>query len=550
MGRRRHKSYIRSKVAPFNPHDPPSAALTPLGSVPARAKASTSVGFMHNIHSYLDQRDSSSRLHTEKKAQRLRVWLQRVVSANAALVCAEAIMGYFVVLEDQELEMMVKRDCLKAGVCFLSLIQIVLVVCYWKAYVNYLESVQMAISPDSVLQKGLLQSPTKVCCCAAEAAIYLFTLYPGLLFQVHLPGSKDQQSSDSLAYVSILLRSYQAGRLLYWLCPFSNMRTHIFTRVTTVQHSNGFLMRCCVARYGFRFLAFVCGFMVLILGIIAFAFERHHLTSELDVVWNDLWLAAFTLTTIGYGNINPYTFAGQLCMVICCLFGTLILGFLTTVSSNSLNLSLKECDLYSHLLYTREKERFRGAAALTLQQWWRLMKMRLFKKMHAPTVIRFYSQLREYRTTLVVCQRVKDRLFERQIAAFDKFTHTQFHKLNEYLQPIHESYPLLQDLYRNEYRIKSLCRDIYKLTRKHKINSSGSHPDRLPALPHFESETQSISSISTHKLHFGKKAKAKLNAYQNVVGRLIKEEVWTGPSREVGKGPVEDIPQLRLSQPL
>ena len=542
MGRRRRKSYhqVKSSASKQSARVFPLPAVSPPLAVPPHAQNIANVGLVHNLKSYLTLWGSSFGFRTETKAHRLRSALQIVVSINAVCVCAEAVLGYFVVLEDQNSDFMVKRDCLKAIVSFLSLVQVGMVVCYWKTYVDYLESVEIALSPGSIIEKGLKLSPRLMCYCIAEVACCLFTLYPGVLLQLHSHVSVIEWSSDDLAYIFILLRSYQIGRLLYWLCPFSDMRTHIFTRVTTVRHSNGFLMRCCVARYGFRFLAFVCGFMILVLGVCEFVFERHNSALDMDVIWNDFWLVAYTLTTIGYGNVAPKTFSGQGFIVIS-LLGPLILGFLTTVSGNSLNLSLKESDLYSHLLYTREKERFRGAAALTVQQWWRLMKMRLFKKVHAPTIIRFYSQLREYRTTLVTCQRAKDTLFERQIEAFDHSTHRQFRTINEYIQPVHSAHPLLLDLYRNEYRIKSLCRDLYKFTRKHRSYSQEHAPN--PCLSNSEVPTTS-SLQAVVKYRFGRKAKAKLNAYQNVVGRLIKEEAWAEPSRESAESSLDDFSRL------
>lgn len=158
------------------------------------------------------------------------------------------------------------------------------------------------------------------------------------------------------------------------------------------------------------------------------------------------------------------------------------------------------------------------------------MKMRLFKKIHAPTILRFYSQLREYRAILVVCQRAKDNLFESQIEAFNGSTNSQFRALNEYLKPIHSAYPLLPDLYRNEYRIKSQCRQLYKLTRRYRTFSLDSQDHAAnPVLSDSEIPTTS-SPQAVIKPRFGRKA--KLNAYQNVVGRLLKETARAEPSHE------------------
>ena len=535
MGRRRHNLYVRPLPTSTQVVPDSAAGHTQYRTHSSPARALSNIGFVHTLRSYLDSRDSSARVNKEKKGHQLRSFLQRILCFNAICVFIETVLGFFVVTSDQDGSLQVKKDCMKAAVCLLSIFQVGMVVGYWKGYTDYMETVEMAMSSSYVLRKGLLYSPLMLAGCILEAAVYLITFYPGVSSQLDFTAFYVNESFDDLVYILVLFRSYQAARLLYWISPFSDMRAHIFTRVTTVAHNQGFVMRCCIARYGFILMAVLIAVIVTIPGVMQFVLERREKSSGMNVIWNGFWVVAYTLPNIGYGNIHPVTLLGQMCIVAVAIFGSLVLGFLTTVSRNSLNLSLPECDMCSHLLYTRQKRRYTEDAVVTLQRWWHLMKMRLVKKVDGKVILAYYSQLRTYRTTLVACQRAKDTLFLRQITAFDKATHRSFDSLNEYLQPIKAAHPLLHDLFRSEYRIKSLCRELSKQYRRtisflypqmpHDIHTTHSYSDyHDPPFTPFTGKTRSG--------HFAHHVKAKNNALQNLRSRLIKEEIWAVPVQD------------------
>ena len=51
-------------------------------------------------------------------------------------------------------------------------------------------------------------------------------------------------------------------------------------------------------------------------------------SNVLKDLWNDLWVVFYTTTTIGYGNIVPYTHFGRAAAIISCILGNMYLGML------------------------------------------------------------------------------------------------------------------------------------------------------------------------------------------------------------------------------
>ena len=533
MGRRRRRSYVNRRVK--QPVSPVSAVR------PTSANKPTTIGVVHKLRSHMWTNESSIRLRTEQKAHILRSFLQRIVKFNTMCVTVEVILGYYLIHDYQEMKLEPRKYVIQTVISVLTLLQVGLIVCYWKAFTQYSEAVRSALSPGNVIHKGLKRTPTMLGFCVSEVTFYLISLYSSLLLPFET--SSVEPTSGDLTYILLLFRSYQAVRLLYWYCPFSNVRSHIFARVTMVEHTQGFVMRCCLASYGFVLLAGVGVVMLVIPGVVEYVLERHNPVLGMDVIWNDLWVVSYTLTNIGYGNMTPLTFLGQFFILAAAIFGSLILGFMTTVSNNSLGLSLRECDLYSHLLYTREKRKYETIATVTIQRWWRLMKMRLSKSLHVPTILLYYTQLSDYRNTLVACRAVKDTLFKRQIDGFDHTTHKVFHTLNEYLSPIVAVHPLLQDIYRGEYRIKYLCHSLLKSTQRIHSSAESLHHDHTATTYQTSSDISVKTGIKTHI-----RAKAKLNAYQNLKGRLVKEDAWEC-LEQVGEENSGEIPQVMLSHP-
>ena len=544
MGRRKHKIYRKEWFKPAkqisrlndvntSPQSTPiSPAFSRTNEKPP-ATNTTTVNPTAEYHGFLPTYTPRKR---HGSLQRTKAKVVRVCLLNAGINWVVTILGYVVIQQDQK--SLVRKDVLEVSfkgiIYFLSLLQATLIVSYWDLSLRYTEQLRCAMHCNASPIQKLRQSPSAMVKCAVEIGLHLIAPIPNVSSEwtVAIFGSVSQVSIDDLLYFVILIRNYHSMRLLYWHSRFADMKTHFFASVANISFGDGFLFRCFLADYHMILILGIFGIMVIFSGIVEYVFEKAS-SRYLSNQWNVFWIVTSTQVTIGYGDGRSITFLGQVTMLISCFFGVFTLGLLNTLTSRWLVLNLTECNLYSELLYRRQKELHEQQAATLVQTWWRLMLMRMSHTISGYTVVSFYSQLRAYRSVLVDCQRDKDARFERQIEAFDKSTRRRIRPLNEYLRPVVDNHSLVHftqilDLIRNQYRIKTQCKDVCRLARRLRGKEESVCGDTVEDVSEAISRGRTCRSWRSPRPvseHSGQeKAKAKITAFQNVMGRLIKEE--------------------------
>jgi hypothetical protein len=454
--------------------------------------------------------------------------IRQVAAGNTVLTWAITAVGYFVITAGQEANSLpVLHDTLKAAIGFVSLLQAVLIVCYWKRYLAYLELLRAALHPFRPQVSGLLSSPKPFACCLLECLLHLFIFLPAAnySFAFSLFGISTSLTLDEVCYISILLRNYHSLRLLYWLSDFCTLRMSLFAEVANVRSVNLFVLRCYLTRFGLPLILGVYAVMVVVPGATEYILEHEAKGKEMDVVGNGMWLVFNTQTTIGYGESSPITFLGQLAILVSALFGYFTLGLLTSISGNKTALSLHECTYYSETRYKQVKLKHKLVATLLMQRWWRLMAMRMRKELKVGVILGYFTQLQVYKHTLVACQRVKDTRFERQIAAFARTFALQSRNLQEYLSPAGHNRALIIDVFRSSHSIKSQCQELRRLTRR----LISPHSASALSAPESESEDRTPRSSQRSKKRIARassgqgRAKAQIAAFQNVRSRLVKQ---------------------------
>lgn len=475
---------------------------------------------------------------TRKKLSRLKPIIVKVIALNAGLSWASVILGYTIVWLDVDSgEFDTAKIALKCVLLLISCLQVPLVVAYSEITMKYYDLVRKALT----FSLDYSTEPSKLGFgCLMECAFHVICPIPTLNWvgEYSLFGKTERISLDLILFFAVLLRSYHSFQLLFWLSRFANFRTQLFTNLVNVISYEGFLLRCYLATYPYRFVLVVIGVMIIVPGALKYVLEDKQMSMNNDIVLDDLWIVAYSQLTIGYGDSVPKLFIVQFMIVLSCLLGVLILGLFNSISTSTLLLSLTECNLYSELLYSKRKLHYSHAATTLIQRWWRLMLMRKRKLLDVKTIMSFFSFLSDYRVSLLDCQHVKDTRFERQIEAFEKSTISAIRECSEYLRPITFAYTTvaskqMQDVLRSQYRIKILCRDMYKFAKRHR--SANHHSERL-ALGSESPVTALIGKRTSHLSHTPRapksrsehsnqsRAKANHQAYQNVKGRLIKEE--------------------------
>jgi len=391
----------------------------------------------------LYEQDAEKQFSTSGETVRVR--LIYASGVNTVLSSAASVLGYYAISKDSG-RAESTADGLKVGVCIVSFLQLLPIVLYWVYNQYYLERLRASLRLSPIPLNPLHKSPAALFGCVLECLFHLIVLPPlyDASWEVQNPASASTFTLCDLLFVLILMRNYHALRFLFWYSDFSTRRAYHFASVANITINFIFTLRAYLKRYSLPIVLMAYGAIVVLSGFSVFVFEKEASTSDFEDVRNSLWFIAYTQVSIGYGEITPKTYLGMLATVLSCFVGNFTLAILVAMSSGRMSLNLTECTMYSELVYSKEKRKFAKAAAILLQYWWRFMLMRMRRVRDGRTIVEFYSHLRIYREVLTKCQLVKDRRFERQIAAFDVHTAKHLRAILEYLDPVRtaESYVL------------------------------------------------------------------------------------------------------------
>ena len=313
----------------------------------------------------------------------------------------------------------------------------------------------------------------------------------------------------------------------------------MFAKVVDVQFTSSFIARAYLATYSLKLIVGIYAAVVVISGVSVYVFEKGVSHSAFDIVENALWLVAYTQTTVGYGETTPRTYFGCIAVLFSCIIGTFLLSLIVGQSARVMYMNMAEASLYTEIVYSNRKRQFTRSAVIFIQNWWRMMHMRLHRTRNAPTIVNFYNHQGKYKGVIQVCQRVKDRRFEWQIEAFRTSVTKECRHMTEYLQPVLVAESLVSptqttDILRAEYnikeKIKEVCKDIKRYREKAHVPSSisASTPNVSRATSNRAISPQrplsGRTALSTRS-EIKEMAKAKAKAQKKLIGRLLREEV-------------------------
>ncbi|DBA03488.1 TPA: hypothetical protein N0F65_002896 [Lagenidium giganteum] len=190
-----------------------------------------------------------------------------------------------------------------------------------------------------------------------------------------------------------LLRLYMVPRLILNLSDFTNYRTaYLGTLYHVDTGSSLFALKCFLRTHQFRLLAGAFLSTLVITGY-AVSIVESPIDPELASLWNSLWLVVLAMSTVGYGDLYPETFAGQTLLVLGgMLAGILLFSVWNATISNFLGLEEKDWRFLHLLRHQRHQQTVKHASARSIQVAWKLYhakqtgldkaRPRKFKQLH------------------------------------------------------------------------------------------------------------------------------------------------------------------------
>lgn len=179
--------------------------------------------------------------------------------------------------------------------------------------------------------------------------------------------------ASDLVGLAMFARFYLLIRVLRDQSPLMRQGARFIGSLTGVTFDSGFIIRAGLERSP---VSFIGGFGLmgsLILSYIIFVAERHgNDDSAPSGLGEAFWLVLATITTTGYGDVVPTTFAGRATAVIAAAFGTALSALMIAVVAARLSLSPRQSRVVDFLKAGKAHTSTRHAAAGLIQAGWRL----------------------------------------------------------------------------------------------------------------------------------------------------------------------------------
>lgn len=98
----------------------------------------------------------------------------------------------------------------------------------------------------------------------------------------------------------------------------------------------------------------IFGHMIKIAELPYFRQEKApELNDAMDNYFNAIWLSIITMTTVGYGDLTPYTQIGRALMIVLCIWGSFVLALFTIMMKEIFEMNNFETMALIQINYTR-----------------------------------------------------------------------------------------------------------------------------------------------------------------------------------------------------
>ena len=153
-----------------------------------------------------------------------------------------------------------------------------------------------------------------------------------ILYLVELQGEEVDEDAENASDVRRIAQFFRLLRIV------KTMR--IIRIFKLAKHSTGLQALGLTFRSNYQEL----GLLILFLGMgaimfssLVYVFEDDNKSSKMGNMLDAYWWAIITMTTVGYGDVVPISFAGKLVGCFCAIFGVLVIGLPIPIIGSSFN---------------------------------------------------------------------------------------------------------------------------------------------------------------------------------------------------------------------
>eukprot|EP00003_Mantamonas_plastica_P011760 TRINITY_DN2162_c0_g1_i1.p1 TRINITY_DN2162_c0_g1~~TRINITY_DN2162_c0_g1_i1.p1 ORF type:complete len:498 (-),score=140.14 TRINITY_DN2162_c0_g1_i1:3-1496(-) len=190
--------------------------------------------------------------------------------------------------------------------------------------------------------------------------------YLDVEFKFEALGRITPYTLDMVGGLLIFLRLYLLPRFILFHSRYYN-KNNLFVKVISNLRVNSiFVIKTILYFHPFRALIFCWLLVVFSTGYFIRLCERP-INPEHSWYWNSLWLTVITMTTVGYGDMNPETHCGRTFAVFGAILGVSITSLTIVVISSKISLSGDEVRVVSMIEKDTQRRNFRTLACLCMQ---------------------------------------------------------------------------------------------------------------------------------------------------------------------------------------
>mmetsp|Transcript_7783 Transcript_7783/g.14892 ORF Transcript_7783/g.14892 Transcript_7783/m.14892 type:complete len:407 (+) Transcript_7783:425-1645(+) len=284
---------------------------------------------------------------------------------------------------------------------------------------------------------------------------------------------------DKLLFLMVF-KSYFVLKLFCILSSYLGLRSKFYCNLCDVPNMFTFAMKAEFKRQPYFGAAVFASLVVILSGILMRVFERS-VSDSFSYVWNGFWLIGITISTVGYGDVVPYTHIGRVVCTIASILGLYAISY--AVNSVQTSFTIKEdseLSISNSLAYTQKLTTSTKKMAATLvQRWWRMCLKRKLALPRLFEVGRYHLFTEKFKGFRTRSLKLQDPTLQDIAGSIERESTKEFARTLKHISSFNDSKTLSNSLKMSAYTFEHNC-DKYANTLA--VIFQIMYPKRRPSL--------------------------------------------------------------------